>query len=124
MNLFQVYKMTFFRWIKYSYAFKYDADSIYYDKFAWLNPNVHETDNLTPFNPPPIFSFNTVFFILFQKKSPPQTSLVNTTTLSIWFPFKKLRKIWLHVPYRYPWSLVMLAGPEVGDHITKRSPHL
>ena len=27
INLFQVYKMTFFRWIKYSYAFEYNVDT-------------------------------------------------------------------------------------------------
>ena len=31
LNLFQPYKMTFFRWIKFIYAFKYNID-----RFPWI----------------------------------------------------------------------------------------
>ena len=38
------------------------------------------------------------------------------STLSIWFPDKRWKKIGYTSLCRYLWSSVMLAGPEVGDH--------
>ena len=59
-------------------------------------------------------------FLYVAKKSPPQITLIKTSTISIWFPYKKWKKKELVTSpfYRYLWSTVMLTGPEVGDHFT------
>ena len=58
-------------------------------------------------------------FLLSEKKSPSQISLVNTSILSIWFPYKKMKnKNLVTRLFRYLRSSVMFAGPEMGDHFT------